>query len=81
MKRVITSEVAEAINVNDVPFSAFIFAKKDTDKIEGVVIKENQGWILKISSNGSGCCGWHESRQKLLDSASTYGYTFFTEAE
>lgn len=78
MKKVIIEEQdSDTINLADISEITPIFAKKG-DKFCGMVVKEEEkGWILRLGGSG-GCCGWHKTRWELLESATTYGYKFFT---
>lgn len=59
----------EHVSYDDVP----IFIKKD-DKLVGMVVKDNNGWILKFGGNNASA--WQASLDKLLNNASRDGYTF-----
>lgn len=71
-------------NTNDegvIPFScvdkyAPIFAKVD-DKLVGMVVNEQQGWIVRIGGN-CGASGYHETLEGCIKACYRFGYEFFT---
>ena len=75
MKRIILSVEDGTINLSLVNEHTSIFAKKE-DKLRGMIVKEDNGWILRIGG-ASGANGHHETRRKCIASCLEYGYEFF----
>lgn len=63
---------------NHIDYTRPIFALRG-DKVCGMVVKEDDGWILRIGG-GSGCCGYFPTRNELMYQCAThYDYDFFVE--
>ena len=82
MKRVIhvqaPDEYSDTISFDDVPEKSFIFGKKG-GKITGVLMRETEGWIMRITPTGLGSTGFHSTRQKCLISCRPYFSEFVVE--
>ena len=77
MKRVLFNDHGETVLLAAVPDNRPIFAKRE-GIIVGMVMMEDEGWILRFPNNG-GATGHHDTKYKCLVSAEKYGYTFYTE--
>ena len=78
MRRIILDRADPAT----VPFSAVnqcgLILAKVGDRIKGVVVKEANGWIVRIGGS-AGANGHHNSLRECIESCLEYGYEFFTE--
>lgn len=54
-----------------------IFAKRD-GKLEGMVVKEDSGWVLRTGGE-AGATGYHPTIKGCLESCIQYGYEFYIE--
>lgn len=77
MKKIICDTGDEGV----VYFSAIdkyepIFAKLD-GKLIGMVVKENEGWIVRIGGS-AGAAGHHETLERCMKACCQFGYEFFT---
>ena len=78
MKKVIMEEGTDIIRVENLKNATPVFAKKD-GKMQGMVIKEESGWILRIGGS-LGCSGYHSTMEKCIsDAAVNHNYEFFIE--
>lgn len=79
MKKVIIEKTnVQVINLENIPKNHPIFAKNKDGKLAGMLIEEQQGWILRIGG-GTGATGHHESRELCIRSCVVHGYEFFVE--
>ena len=76
-KIILESESLYTIPLGEVNQHAPIFAKKD-DKLIGMVVKENDGWIVRIGGS-AGASGHHETLRKCIESCFCHDYEFFIE--
>jgi len=67
----------DTVNLSNINYNAPIFAKQD-GVLKGMIVKEPDGWILRIGGSG-GATGWHATLEECLLSCEEYGYEFFTE--
>ncbi len=67
----------DTIHLKDVGEDKPIFAKRD-GKLVGMVIKDEEGWILRLGGDG-GTTGCHNTRVRCMDRGNAYGYTFYVE--
>mgnify|MGYP001176774201 CR=1 FL=1 len=70
-------EIEIEIDISEIDECEPIFAKQD-GKLRGMIIKEDEGWILKIGPE-SGATGHYKSRQACIESCLEYDYTFYIE--
>ena len=78
MREIILKPEIKDINFENLHQGEPVFAKKD-GRLKGMVVKEDQGWILKIGAS-SGAYGHHDTLFECLErGASRYRYTFFIE--
>ncbi len=78
MKEVIAfkGEEPEGVLLSTLSKHTPIFAKYD-GRIVGMIVKEPNGWILRLGGS-RGCTGHHSSRKEcLLKSRDFRGYTFW----
>lgn len=79
MKKVIIEKTnVQVINLENIPENHPIFAKNKDGKLAGMLIEEQQGWVLRIGGN-LGATGHHESRELCIRSCVVYDYEFFVE--
>ncbi len=78
-KVIIVKKESDEIELSIVYTHTPIFAKKE-GRFRGMLVKEdrNPGWIVRTGGSG-GASGYHETREKCLESCLRYGYTFFVE--
>ena len=79
MKQVIINKCSsETIELNDVKEGTPIFVKLEGELI-GMVVKENDGWIVRVGGD-CGAYGYRATRQDLLEDGShNIDYTFHVE--
>jgi len=78
MRKVIVNKHGEeTVHIEDVISTAPVFAKQD-GVLKGMVVKESDGWIVRIGGS-AGATGWHTTREKCILSCMEYDYEFFTE--
>ena len=75
--------ILEKEDASTIPFSVVdeqepIFAKRN-DKLVGMVVQEDDGWILRLGGK-KGADGHHATLWKCLKSCLTYGNEFFIES-
>ena len=80
MRQVIISESEENIELYDVGENTPIFVKNEKGKFIGMLVKEEQGWIIKIGGDG-GWSGYWGSRKDCLRHSIKDGYTFYIESD
>ena len=76
MRKVVLEQETDVISLNDVNIRTAIFAKRG-DVLAGMVVKEEDGWILRIGGD-AGATGWHPNRRECIGSCID-DYTFFIE--
>jgi len=78
MREIIVNKHREkTVRIEDVISTDPIFAKKD-GVLKGMIVKECDGWILRIGGS-TGATGWHATLDECILSCLEYGYEFFTE--
>ena len=76
MRRIILEkEDPDTIPFSDINQGNPIFAKKDGE-LRGMVVKEEDGWILRLGGS-SGSTGHHNTLRKCLEIDMQYDYEFF----
>ena len=70
-----TSEKAYEANISS---STPIFAKDEKGKLVGMIVKEDQGWIIRIGGD-RGASGYHEDRYACMNASIIYNLTFHIE--
>ena len=79
MRQIIINESKEKeIRLSEISEHDPIFAKNKEGKLCGMIVYEDEGWILKIGGS-YGATGYHKTRQDCLQSCLIHGYTFFVE--
>ena len=78
MKRiVITQPEQKTVTLDSIDNDTPIFAKRNGNKLCGMVVKDDGGWILKLGGE-FGANGFHKTRENLIKRASEdHGYEFF----
>lgn len=67
------------ISINNVNEVTPIFVKDKKDKLIGMVVKEEGGWITKIGGSG-GASGHYDTRSALIEyEYNQFGHKFFIE--
>lgn len=76
MKKIILDENRDCdIKFSDVDERFPVFAKRD-GKLSGMIVKENEGWILRIG-HCTGANGHHDTLKGCVESCLKYDYEFF----
>ena len=78
MLKVIVERDSNRIRLADIDDGILIFAKKN-DKLVGMVINEDSGWILRIGVYNLGATGHHKTRDDCIKSCIKHDYIFFVE--
>lgn len=78
IKVVSDEEHSDIIRLKDVQDNVSIFAYKPVGKLVGMLVHENEGWIVKIGSAG-GATGYHFTRNDCIKSCIKYGFEFYIE--
>lgn len=77
MKQVKIRTEIESLFLDELDENCPIFAKKDAG-LNGMIISEKDGWILRFNS-GTGATGYYHTREKCMKSCIECGYSFFTD--
>ncbi len=56
-----------------------IFVKRGKEKLVGMIVKDDDGWIIRIGG-GMGALGWSETLDKCLSDGLKCGFTYFQES-
>ena len=75
MRRIVLARMdTMTILLDDVDERTPIFAKKEGE-LRGMIVKENDRWILKLGGS-RGATGWHTTLRECLESCLIHGYEF-----
>jgi len=74
MKKVIIEDQGDIVKLDNLPNSVEIFAMRD-DKLVGMVIKTDEGWMLSLGGEIGWSGHWRKRRDCMLD-AEGDGFTF-----
>jgi hypothetical protein len=73
----VTFEAEPEILLDNLDESTPIFAKRE-GKLAGMVVKQDQEWILRTGGN-LGANGYHSSRKACLEDGVRLGFKFYVE--
>ena len=77
MRKIIIEERTEELLLSKINQHSPVFAKR-YGEFQGMVVKEDKGWILRIGG-GAGSNGHHETLRELLESNVKHGYEFYSK--
>ncbi len=77
MKEIVFIPKQERVTLDSIDRHEPIFAKRD-GKLAGMVVKEDEGWILRIGGS-IGSYGHHTELEDCLETSLQFGYTYFVE--
>lgn len=75
MIKIILNENQNEVNFSDIDDRYPVFAKRD-GKLVGMMVKEDEGWILRTGKN-LGANGHHNTLRECMESCIKYNYEFY----